>query len=71
MLTKQSSDPLGTKLAGIKLGESDTEDIVILDHLSNSFLGGTDEDGLPVPPRRMADGKYHIVGEVSPVPVSV
>ena len=71
VLTKQSSDPLVTKLAGLKQGETDTEDIVILDLLSNSFLGGTDEDGLPVPPRRMADGKYHIVGEVSPVLVSV
>ncbi len=46
MPTKQSSDPLEAKMAGLKLGDSNTEDTVILDLLSNSFLGGTDEDGL-------------------------
>ncbi len=64
VLTKQSSDPLIAKIAGLKLGESDTEDTVILDLLSNSFLGGTDKDGLPVAPKRKANGKYHIAGEV-------
>ena len=71
VLTKQSSDPLVAKMAGLKLGETETDDILILDLLSNSFLGGMDEDGLPVPPRRLPDGKYHGVGEVGPVPVSV
>ena len=70
-MTKQSSDPLIAKIAGLKLGESDTEDIVILDLLSNSFLGLTDKDGLPVAPRRMADSKYQVVGEVGAVLGSV
>ena len=43
VLTKQSSDPLATKLSGLKLGETDSEDIVILEKMLPTLISQTSD----------------------------
>ncbi len=55
-------------LQKLKLTEIDT---VVIDSMSNTAFLGTDEDGLPIPAEKsVADGWYHLTGDLQLAPPS-
>ncbi len=70
-LNKTSGEALTARITGLDIGTSTIEDVVVLDLLSNSAYGGTDEEGCPQPAQKLSDGKWHVIGDITPQPPSV
>jgi hypothetical protein len=61
-------DKMCETLQKLKLTEIDT---VVIDSMSNTAFLGTDEDGLPIPAEKsVADGRYHLTGDLQLAPPS-
>ena len=66
-----SGEAITTKILDMDIGNSITEDVIVLDLLSNLAYGGTDFDGCLQPVQKLGDGKWHIRGHVAPQTRSV
>ncbi len=71
ILNKLSGEALTAKILEMDIGNSITEDVIVLDLLSNSAYGGTDGDGCLQLAQKLSNGKWHVLGDVAPQPPSV
>ena len=48
----------------LKVGMGGTEEMIILELLSNAAHSGAGEEGTPMPPKTMNDGKFYLTVKV-------